>query len=85
MIRTLVAICCLLLSGLQVNAFAPKPATFRAASCVPAAKPRSNTAFVLRMVSEEEKAAAAAKTSADGTFYDDEVSSQSFVLFSFLI
>jgi hypothetical protein len=77
MLRSFVLALCLCVLLQVNNAFAPRTQTFRRASCVTAAKPpaaRVNSAFVLRMA-EEDKEGEKAKVSADGTFYDDEVSS----------
>jgi hypothetical protein len=54
----------------ESEAFAPIAHTFSTASHVAAAKPARAAAFVLRMAEEEKKTG----VSADGTFYDDEVS-----------
>jgi hypothetical protein len=72
MFRSLLATL-LLLVVIQVNAFSPasrRASTFRSANFVSAAQPRRRNAFVLRMVEEEKKV----EVAADGTFYDDEVS-----------
>jgi hypothetical protein len=78
MIRSLVVLLliALLQAPPQVQAFAPpRPATYSSATRIAAARPAHAAALVLRMAEgsddEEEKTKA---VSADGTFYDDEVS-----------
>ena len=75
MFRYLIALC-LMLFSLQASAFTPAAtkAKYRQAITIPAARPTRNTAFVLRMSEEEKQVSAESKISADGTFYDDEVS-----------
>jgi hypothetical protein len=75
MTRSLSAVAVLLLIGLfqaQVSAFAPpRPATFSSATRITAARPNLAVALVLRMAADDKEKS---KVSADGTFYDDEVS-----------
>jgi hypothetical protein len=75
MTRSLSTVAVLFFIGLfqaQVQAFAPpRPASFSSATRIAAARPARAAALVLRMSEGDEEKP---KVSADGTFYDDEVS-----------
>lgn len=74
MMRNLLVALIATLLLVQACAFAPSKAAFRVTSL---AKSTPKAAFVLRMADEDTpsgETAEAPKISADGTFYDDEVS-----------